>query len=188
MLTGLLEPQEGQISFDGVPFDAVPRDILRNSLAVVDQEIILFEGSVRDNISLWDDTLPQEYLVAAAKDAMIHDLILSRRGGYAGPVDENGRNFSGGQRQRLEIARALAGNPSLLVLDEATSALDTVTEEAIMKNLRRRGCTILIIAHRLSTIRDCDEIIVMHQGQILQRGSHASLLAVDGPYRELIET
>ncbi|MFA7633697.1 MAG: NHLP family bacteriocin export ABC transporter peptidase/permease/ATPase subunit [Thiohalomonadaceae bacterium] len=188
LLTGLLEPQAGQISFDGVPFDAVPRDILRNSLAVVDQEIILFEGSVRDNISLWDDTLPQEYLVAAAKDAMIHDLILSRRGGYAGPVDENGRNFSGGQRQRLEIARALAGNPSLLVLDEATSALDTVTEEAIMKNLRRRGCTILIIAHRLSTIRDCDEIIVMHQGQILQRGSHASLLAVDGPYRELIET
>jgi ABC-type bacteriocin/lantibiotic exporter with double-glycine peptidase domain len=188
LLTGLLEPQAGQISFDDVALEAVPRDILRNSLAVVDQEIILFEGTVRDNISLWDDTLPQEYLVAAAKDAMIHDLILSRRGGYAGPVDENGRNFSGGQRQRLEIARALAGNPSLLVLDEATSALDTVTEEAIMNNLRRRGCTILIIAHRLSTIRDCDEIIVMHQGQILQRGSHAALMVEGGPYRELIET
>ena len=188
LLTGLLEPQAGEIRFDGVPLSQVPRDILRNSLAVVDQEIILFEGSVRENISLWDDTLPQEYLVSAAKDALIHDLILSRRGGYAGRVEENGRNFSGGQRQRLEIARALAGNPSLLVLDEATSALDSVTEEAIMKNLRRRGCTLLIIAHRLSTIRDCDEIIVMHQGQILQRGNHASLMAAGGAYRELIET
>lgn len=188
LLTGLMEPQAGQIKFDGIPINEVPRDILRNSLAVVDQEIILFEGSVRDNISLWDDTLPQEYLVAAAKDALIHDLILSRRGGYEGQIDENGRNFSGGQRQRLEIARALAGNPSLLVLDEATSALDTLTEEAIMKNLRRRGCTLLIIAHRLSTIRDCDEIIVMHQGQILERGSHAQLMAAGGAYRELIET
>ena len=188
LLTGLMEAQSGQVFFDGTAQNDVPRDILRNSLAVVDQEIILFEGSVRDNISLWDDTLPQEYLVAAAKDAMIHDLILSRRGGYESLVEENGRNFSGGQRQRLEIARALAGNPSLLVLDEATSALDTVSEEAIMKNLRRRGCTCLIIAHRLSTIRDCDEIIVMDQGRILQRGTHAHLMSVGGPYRELIET
>ena len=188
LLTGLMEAQSGQVFFDGTAQNDVPRDILRNSLAVVDQEIILFEGSVRDNISLWDDTLPQEYLVAAAKDAMIHDLILSRRGGYESQVEENGRNFSGGQRQRLEIARALAGNPSLLVLDEATSALDTLSEEAIMKNLRRRGCTCLIIAHRLSTIRDCDEIIVMDRGRILQRGTHAHLMTVGGPYRELIET
>jgi NHLM bacteriocin system ABC transporter peptidase/ATP-binding protein len=188
LLTGLLEPQAGRILFDGVPMPEVPRDILRNSLAVVDQEIVLFEGSVRDNISLWDETLPQEQLVTAAKDAMIHDVILSRKDGYAGAVDENGRNWSGGQRQRLEIARALAGNPSLLVLDEATSALDTVTEEAIMDNLRRRGCTCLMIAHRLSTIRDCDEIIVMHQGQILQRGTHVQLMAENGAYRRLIET
>jgi NHLM bacteriocin system ABC transporter peptidase/ATP-binding protein len=188
LITGLLEPQSGRIEFDGVPMTAIPRDILRNSLAVVDQEIVLFEGSVRDNISLWDETLPQEHLIAAAKDAMIHDVILSRRGGYEGPVEENGRNLSGGQRQRLEIARALAGNPTLLVLDEATSALDSVTEEGIMNNLRRRGCTCLIIAHRLSTIRDCDEIIVMHQGQILQRGPHSQLMAEDGPYRRLIET
>ena len=188
LVTGLLEPQAGRIEFDGVPMTAIPRDILRNSLAVVDQEIVLFEGSIRDNISLWDETLPQEHLIAAAKDAMIHDLILSRRGGYEGPVEENGRNLSGGQRQRLEIARALAGNPTLLVLDEATSALDSMTEEGIMNSLRRRGCTCLIIAHRLSTIRDCDEIIVMHQGRILQRGSHSQLIAEDGPYRRLIET
>jgi len=188
LLTGLIEAQSGNILFDGVPLHRVARDVLRNSLAVVDQEIVLFEGTVRDNISLWDNTLPQEHLVAAAKDALIHHLILSRRGGYEGLVEENGRNFSGGQRQRLEIARALAGNPSILVLDEATSALDAVTEEAIMNNLRRRGCTCLIIAHRLSTIRDCDEIIVMHQGQILQRGTHAKLMAQDGPYRHLIET
>jgi ABC-type bacteriocin/lantibiotic exporter with double-glycine peptidase domain len=188
LLTGLLEPQGGRILFDGVPMAEIPRDILRNSLAVVDQEIVLFEGSVRDNISLWDETLPQEHLVAAAKDAMIHDAILSRKGGYEGLVEENGRNLSGGQRQRLEIARALAGNPTLLVLDEATSALDTVTEQAIMDHLRRRGCTCLMIAHRLSTIRDCDEIIVMHQGQVQQRGTHTDLMAEDGPYRRLLET
>lgn len=187
LLTGLLEPQ-GADCLRRRTHGGGPRDILRNSLAVVDQDIVLFDGTVRDNISLWDETLPQGHLVAAAKDAMIHDVILSRQGGYEGPIEENGRNLSGGQRQRLEIARALAGNPTLLVLDEATSALDTVTEQAIMDNLRRRGCTCLMIAHRLSTIRDCDEIIVMHQGQILQRGTHTQLMAEDGAYRRLIET
>ncbi|MCP5197263.1 MAG: NHLP family bacteriocin export ABC transporter peptidase/permease/ATPase subunit [Gammaproteobacteria bacterium] len=188
LITGLLEPQAGSIYFDDRLLEEIPRDILRNSLAVVDQEIILFEGSMRDNISLWDETLPQEQLVSAAKDAMIHDVILSRRGGYDAQLEENGRNLSGGQRQRLELARALAGNPTLLVLDEATSALDTLTEQAIMDNLRRRGCTCFIIAHRLSTIRDCDEIIVMHRGRTLQRGTHTELMAEDGPYRRLIET
>lgn len=188
LVTGLLDPRSGRVLFDGRPMDKIPRETLRNSLAVVDQEIVLFEGSVRDNISLWDDTLPQEQLIRAAKDALIHDWILSRRGGYEARIEENGRNLSGGQRQRMEIARALAGDPTLLVLDEATSALDAVTEAAIMSNLRRRGCTTLIIAHRLSTIRDCDEIIVMNRGAILQRGPHSLLIASDGPYRRLLET
>jgi NHLM bacteriocin system ABC transporter peptidase/ATP-binding protein len=188
LVAGLLEPSAGEIRFDGVPMREVPRDILRNSLAVVDQEIVLFEGSVRDNISLWDATMPHAQLIAAAEDAMIHEVILSRHGGYDAQIAENGRNLSGGQRQRLEIARALVGNPTILVLDEATSALDAPTEKAVMDRLLRRGCTCLIIAHRLSSIRDCDEIIVLDRGRILQRGTHEALIKENGPYRRLIET
>ena len=162
---------------------------MRQSISTVDQEIVLFTASLRDNITLWNPAIPDEAIFAATRDAQIHDEILLRPQGYSTLVEEGGSNFSGGQRQRLEIARALVGNPTMLILDEATSALDAATEEFVDNALRRRGITCMIVAHRLSTVRDCDEIIVISKGVTVQRGTHNELIADrDGIYYKLVKS
>ena len=189
LVSGIYRPWSGEILFDGHPRDEIPEEVLRRSISMVDQEAVLFSASLRDNITLWNPAVPDEILIAAARDACIHDEVLLRPLGYSTPVEEGGANFSGGQRQRLEIARALVSNPTVIVLDEATSALDAATEELVDDALRRRGITCLIVAHRLSTVRDCDEIIVLDKGAEVQRGTHDELIADrDGTYFRLVRS
>jgi ABC-type bacteriocin/lantibiotic exporter with double-glycine peptidase domain len=186
LISGLYEPWEGEILFDGKRKKDIPRSVFTGSLAVVDQDIILFEDSVSNNIKMWDGAIEDFEMILAARDAQMHEDIMLREGGYDCPVAEGGRNFSGGQRQRFEIARVLAQDPTVVILDEATSALDAKTEYEVTKAIKDRGVTCIIIAHRLSTIRDCDEIIVMDKGVAVERGSHDELYKVGGLYTKLI--
>lgn len=186
--SGLYDPWEGNVMLDGKSRKEIPRNIITESLSVIDQDVLVFNGTINENIAFWDTLISEKNIVQSARDAAIHDVIAARTDAYDSKVMEGGANFSGGQRQRLEIARALVSNPSILVMDEATSALDPATEKMVMDNIKKRGCTCLIVAHRLSTIMDCDEIIVMEFGKIVERGTHQQLMSMNGVYSQLIET
>lgn len=186
LISGLYAPWEGTIRIDGQRLEDIARGALAASVSFVDQDVFLFEGTVRDNVALWDPSIPDDAVIAALKDAALYEVVARRPGGIHSRVEQDGRNFSGGQRQRLEIARALVRRPSILVLDEVTSALDAETEHLIIDNLRRRGCACVVIAHRLSTVRDSDEILVLDHGSVVERGRHEELVAAGGPYAELV--
>ncbi|MBQ6585522.1 MAG: NHLP family bacteriocin export ABC transporter peptidase/permease/ATPase subunit [Coriobacteriales bacterium] len=186
IISGLFDPWSGQVLFDGIPLREIPTPILRCSLSVVDQDIVTFDDTVSDNVKLWDRSIEDYEVILACRDAGIHDVIAAREGGYNSRILPGGRNYSGGQLQRLEIARVLAQDPTIVILDEATSALDAQTEAEVIGRIRDRGITCVVVAHRLSTIRDCDEIIVLDEGKVVERGTHDQLLAQNGAYAELV--
>ena len=185
-MVALTFPQSGEIRLDDVPLTKIDNTALRSTVGYVDQTTSLISGTIRDNLTMWDQTVPEERVVAAAKDAAVHDIIATRPSAYSSKLTENGGNFSGGERQRLAIARALVADPTVIVLDEAMSALDAVAEQAIVDNIRRRGCTCILIAHRMSAVRDCDEIVVLDKGRIIERGRHEQLVEAKGQYATLV--
>ncbi len=186
LISGLYKPWSGEILFDGKTIDEIDRTIFTGSLAVVDQDIILFEDTISNNIKMWDNTIENFEVIMASRDAKLHEDIMMRDGGYEYKLTEGGKDFSGGQRQRMEIARVLANDPTIIIMDEATSALDAKTEFEVVQSIKDRGITCIVVAHRLSTIRDCDEIIVLDYGKVVERGTHDELLAKGGMYTKLI--
>lgn len=186
LISGLYQPWEGEILFDGKPIEKIDRSVFTGSLAVVDQDIILFEDTIANNIKMWDGSIEDFEIIMAARDAQLHEDIMQRDGGYSYKITEGGKDFSGGQRQRMEIARVLAQDPTIIILDEATSALDAKTEFEVVKSIKDRGITCIVVAHRLSTIRDCDEIIVLDNGEVVERGTHDELYARGGVYTQLV--
>jgi ABC-type bacteriocin/lantibiotic exporter with double-glycine peptidase domain len=188
LISGLYKPWSGEILFDGRPIETISNEELTNSVAVIDQNVVLFDDTVAQNIRMWDPSIEDFTMIMACNDAQIRTDIMSRPDGFSTRIIKGGQNFSGGQRQRMEMATALAKEPSILIMDEATSALDPKTEDEVMNRIRLMGPTLIIVAHRLSTIRDCDEIIVMDQGKILQRGRHETLIAQEGFYQDLMRS
>ena len=188
LLSGLYKPWSGEILFDGKPISQIDRSIFTGSLAVVDQDIILFEDTIANNIKMWDSSIEDFEMIMAARDAQLHEDIMRRDGGYQYRLTEGGKDLSGGQRQRMEIARVLAQDPTIIIMDEATSALDARTEYQVVKSIQDRGITCIVVAHRLSTIRDCDEIIVLDRGKVLERGTHEELYALGGAYTKLVSS
>ena len=186
LISGLYQPWEGEILFDGKPIREIDRSVFTGSVAVVDQDIILFEDTIANNIKMWDETIEDFEMIMAARDAQIHEDIMQRNGGYQYRIAEGGKDFSGGQRQRMEIARVLAQDPTIIILDEATSALDAKTEYDVVNSIKDRGVTCIVVAHRLSTVRDCDEIIVLDKGKVVERGTHDTLMAMRGAYEKLV--